>query len=69
MKRSLYLATLFVLSSFTTMLMGECEECKNLKKELQASWQATLSFSKELRELAKANCDHAKTIQNLRSGI
>lgn len=68
MKRLLY-ATLLSLITCTLTLKSECEDCKKLRDELQKAWQASLSFSKEIRELTKETCRQAESIRKLSSGL
>lgn len=67
MKRLLYIS-LFIMSSLTLSIKGECEQCKLLQEETRKLWSELRAFSKLIMEQSKANCDHSKTIQSLRSG-
>lgn len=69
MKRLLYLIALLTISTLTTPVKGECEDCKRLRDELHKSWQATLNFSKEIRELTKETCRQAENIRKLQGGL
>lgn len=65
MKRLMYLALILSISTFITTLKGDCEECKKLRDELHKSWQATLNFSREIRELTKVTCNQAESIRKM----
>jgi uncharacterized coiled-coil DUF342 family protein len=69
MKRLLLLITPIILGTFTATLKSECEDCKKMRDELHKSWQATLSFSKEIRELTKETCRQAESIRKLNGGL